>query len=104
MTQQTNCEVEPHILEFTGFDECDFGSDLVGPCDKCRATHQQLYFGNVNYWDCREGDYWCANCVRKLFDANSEFEQSDYFMEETEAIGDGSSWLRKLSVLGKECC
>lgn len=88
MTQPINSEtqVEPHILEFTGFEKCEHEPSANDPCEKCGAKNQQLYFGNVNYWDCREGDYWCAKCVRELFEANSNPEEW-----EMEPIEDGSA-------------
>lgn len=50
----------------TGFSKCDEG----GRCDQCNAEVDMLYSRNDNYWDCREGDYWCDVCVVELHDAN----------------------------------
>lgn len=84
MTHPSNNELEvhPHILEFTGFAKCEFEPSVNDPCEKCGAKKQQLYFGNVNYWDCREGDYWCAKCVAELFEANSNPEEWEVELSE----------------------
>jgi DNA polymerase III epsilon subunit-like protein len=48
--------------EALGFVACDFG----GTCEKCESEWGKLYYGNTNYWDSREGDYWCGECVREM--------------------------------------
>ena len=53
-------------LKATGFEACDGG----GMCEKCGNESVVLFFGNPNYWDCREGDYWCAACVIALHETN----------------------------------
>ena len=53
-------------LKATGFEACEEG----GTCEKCGDKNATLYFGNRNYWDCREGDYWCGACVIALNDTN----------------------------------
>lgn len=45
-----------------GFEPCEFN----GVCEKCEKENQKLYFGNTNYWDSREGEYWCGECVRNM--------------------------------------
>jgi len=52
-------------LAFTGFAKCEWGPDDT-TCDRCKTPNRQLYFGNQNYWDSREGDYWCGECVMSL--------------------------------------
>lgn len=56
-------------LEQTGFEICTFGPD-EDPCDNCKKNHRQHYFGNTSVEDCREGDYFCAECVIELHRAN----------------------------------
>ena len=56
-------------LRGTGFEKCEFGQDS-DPCEKCGTKNEQLYFGNRDYWDGREGTYWCAACVIKLHEEN----------------------------------
>ena len=56
-------------LTGTGFEKCEFGPDN-DPCKKCGKTKVQLYFGNRDYWDSREGDYWCAECLIELHQDN----------------------------------
>jgi hypothetical protein len=36
-----------------------------GECEKCAET-ADLYFGNTDYWESREGDYWCGKCVLEM--------------------------------------
>ncbi len=52
-------------LVFTGFVKCEWGPDDTG-CDYCKTPNRQLYFGNKDYWDSREGEYWCGECVMSL--------------------------------------
>ena len=56
-------------LEQTGFEWCEFPPDH-DPCEKCGKTWVQLYFGNRNSMDCREGEYRCAKCVIELCQSN----------------------------------
>jgi hypothetical protein len=49
-------------LDVTGFVKCEFEPDNH-PCEHCGKKQKQLYFGNRDYWDSREGDYYCADCV-----------------------------------------
>ena len=46
-------------MKTTGFKACEYG----GVCEKCGKVSATLYFGNPDYWDCREGDTWCGQCV-----------------------------------------
>ena len=48
-------------VEALGFSECCSS----GECERCGKT-ADLYFGNTNYWDSREGDYWCGKCVLEM--------------------------------------
>jgi hypothetical protein len=75
----TGCEDNEHsvgriveAVKALGFEECE--SDEDDACEKCGKPCQPLYFGNADYWDCREGDYWCGQCVLKFHEAN----QQDY--------------------------
>ena len=53
-------------LKATGFEACEDG----GTCEKCGNESTTLYFGNSDYWDCREGSYWCAGCVVAMHETN----------------------------------
>ena len=53
-------------LKATGFEACEEG----GTCEKCGKESATLYFGNPDYWDCREGDCWCGACVLALNETN----------------------------------
>lgn len=48
---------EPY--QHIGFERCHFGPD---ECDGCH-NHRPLFFGDKNYWDSREGSYYCAECL-----------------------------------------
>ena len=49
-------------LKLTGFQVCNFLPDQ-SQCEHCSRDYQQLYFRSTDYWDEREGDYFCADCV-----------------------------------------
>lgn len=53
-------------LRATGFEAREEG----GTCEKCGNESTTLYFGNSDYWDCREGSYWCAGCVVAMHETN----------------------------------
>lgn len=62
-------EVDGHILLATGFEPCQFEPNN-DPCDQCGNRGRQLYFGNRDYCDSREGDYYCKSCVIELHQEN----------------------------------
>lgn len=53
-------------LAFTGFVKCEWEPDDT-TCDRCKASKRQLYFGNKDYWDSREGECWCGECVMGIY-------------------------------------
>ncbi len=57
MTEPTD-----EALSLTGFEKCEFEPDN-DPCEQCKQTNVQLYFGNPDYWTPTDGDYWCGSCV-----------------------------------------
>jgi len=60
-------------LEKTGFERCEF--DTNGDvCDSCNRKAEELFFGNRDYWDSREGEYWCMACIKARRRADSEHE------------------------------
>jgi len=66
----SNSETElKGLLDATGFSVCESGAD---ECDKCSKL-APLYFGNQDYWDSREGDYYCVECLRELKESNDSF-------------------------------
>lgn len=42
-----------------GFEACEGGPEK---CDRCSQV-TQLYFGDRDYWDCREGSSLCGECL-----------------------------------------
>lgn len=68
---ESECSDLLEALAGTGFVVCKFGPD-EDECQECDRPHQQLYFGNPSYEDCREGDYLCADCVIALHKSNEE--------------------------------
>lgn len=55
--------------KFFGFELCQFEADK---CERC-GNVAQLYFGNKDYWDGREGDCWCSNCIDAIIQENQAF-------------------------------
>lgn len=51
--------------EITGYVKCEF-EPSYDACEACQTTFKQLYFGDRDYWDPREGRYLCAECVVEL--------------------------------------
>ena len=43
-----------------GFQRCEFDD---GDCEACKKQDQITWFRSENYWDCREGSYWCTACA-----------------------------------------
>jgi hypothetical protein len=54
-----------------GFESCEFEPDQ---CDGCRQV-RQLWFGDRDYWDSREGHYLCGECLDERIAANEAFER-----------------------------
>lgn len=54
-----------------GFEKCEFSDDT---CEKCNKKVKDVFFRSNNPYDCREGDYWCMDCVLKEEAANEEYE------------------------------
>lgn len=52
-----------------GFEPCEFEQDK---CEQCESV-AQLYFGDRDYWDNREGRYLCAKCIDARIAADAEF-------------------------------
>lgn len=52
-----------------GFDLCYFPP---GPCERCEQI-KQLYFGDREYWDSREGSYFCSDCLDERIAADEEY-------------------------------
>ena len=65
------------ILQHTGYIECDFGPDLFDVCDECKTVNIQLYFGDRDVWDNRDGCYKCIRCLRKQYMADMEQKFSE---------------------------
>lgn len=63
----TQMSISKHKLEIAGFEQCEFGPDS-DPCDSCGERHRQLYFGNRCYFEPRDGDHFCGECVLNLVD------------------------------------
>lgn len=61
-------------LEITGYEKCTFGPDK-DPCEECGTPNQQLYFGDRDYWDAREGKYLCAHCVIALKQYSDQLDE-----------------------------
>lgn len=51
-------------LEETGYKICEFEPDET-TCDKCKQPNKQLYFISTNFFDSREGNYHCEDCVKQ---------------------------------------
>lgn len=52
-----------------GFEPCEFEPD---ECDRCHRV-APLFFGDTDYWDCREGYYYCSQCL----DQRIEYDLAD---------------------------
>ena len=54
--------ISPETIERfkrVGFERCLFEPDQ---CERCRQV-RQLWFGDRDYWDGREGSYLCGECL-----------------------------------------
>lgn len=45
-------------------------------CDRCKQVGQ-LYFGDSDYWDRRDGTYLCESCLGELITAAKDFDKID---------------------------
>ena len=72
------------VVRRMGFEEVEYELDKSDVCDKCGEHPDRLYFGMRDYWDCREGEYWCFDCVKKHDRANQEYiaKMNKWFDEE----------------------
>lgn len=51
-----------------GFEPCEFEPDR---CDHCSEV-RPLWFGNRDFFEPRDGDYWCADCIQARIEADEE--------------------------------
>lgn len=56
--------VDRDFVESVGFVPCEFPTKGE-ECDRCHKPADELFFGNTDYWDAREGDYLCELCIRE---------------------------------------
>ena len=56
-----------NILNYLGFEKCEFGPDVNDICDKCHCNNTQLYYRRTDYF-VDEGEYYCETCVRNQYD------------------------------------
>lgn len=56
-------------LQQTGFEPCEFET-ADEECEHCGSKRGDLFFGNRDYWDSREGNYLCGSCVIELHQDN----------------------------------
>lgn len=81
-TELSKPEIASHdlfaISKQMGFAECCSS----GECEKCGET-SELYFGNSNFWDSREGDYWCGKCVLEMH-LHNERDYAEAMARESE--------------------
>jgi hypothetical protein len=52
------------ILRHTGYVECEYGPDPNDSCEGCKKSNVQLYFGDRDVWDGRDGSNKCLPCLR----------------------------------------
>lgn len=56
-----------------GFEKCEFEPARDEECERCNKPNVQLYFGNRDYWDSREGEYYCIDCLHDIDKSNEEY-------------------------------
>lgn len=56
-----------------GFEPCESEPDA---CERCGEV-RPLYFGNRDYWEPRDGDYYCAECLQLLVDSIHDLESGE---------------------------
>lgn len=64
-----------------GFEPCDV--DEHERCEKCKKV-APLFFGDRDYWDCREGHYYCADCLNERIEDDRKFGEEMSQREELE--------------------
>jgi hypothetical protein len=52
--------VTPITLTAHGFELCEFDD---GECETCKTKDPVTWFRSEDYWDWREGSYWCTACA-----------------------------------------
>lgn len=70
--KETASDVET-VVKRMGFEEVDYELEATDVCDKCGDHPQKLFFGMRDYWDFREGEYWCADCIVKRYKADQKW-------------------------------
>lgn len=53
-----------------GFELCEFENDT---CEKCHTHVKEIYFRATDYFDNREGEYWCMSCIQEEIKVNQEY-------------------------------
>lgn len=49
-----------------GWAICEWDNEIEkDKCENCGKIPNQIYFRSDNYYDCREGKYWCMSCILK---------------------------------------
>ena len=61
------------IVKRMGLEEVEDELDANDVCEKCGEHPQRLFFGMRDYWDFREGEYWCADCIVKRYEADQKW-------------------------------
>ena len=54
------------VEEITGYKMCLFPPKRGETCEECDADEVQLYFGDADFFDGREGKYKCLSCLRRF--------------------------------------
>lgn len=64
-----------------GFEPCD--GDDNERCESCKKV-APLFFGDRDYWDCREGCFLCADCINDRIEADRKFGEEMSRPDESE--------------------
>lgn len=54
------------VEKITGYNMCQFPAERGDACEECGTDEVQLYFGDADFFDGREGKYKCLSCLRRL--------------------------------------